>query len=111
MLRELSRNLLHNAIFHTPPGGALSVHLRCDADQASMLISDSGPGIPAELRQRLFQPFSSGELRSGSGLGLTISHEIVQALGGSINLVNRESPSGIHGLDCSVELPVDRVCR
>jgi two-component system sensor histidine kinase TctE len=108
MLRELSRNLLHNAIFHTPPGGTLSVRLSCHADQAILRISDSGPGISTELRQRLFQPFSSGEQRSGSGLGLTISHEIVQALGGSIKLVNRESPSGIQGLDCSVELALDR---
>ena len=67
--------------------------------------------LSVELRQRLFQPFSSGELRSGSGLGLTISHEIVKALGGSIKLLNREnreSGSGIQGLDCWVELPADR---
>jgi two-component system sensor histidine kinase TctE len=111
MLRELSRNLLHNAISHTPHGGTLSVSLRCDAKHATMLISDSGPGIPAELRQRLFQPFSSGEQRSGSGLGLTISHEIVLALCGSIKLVNRNGPSAVQGLDCHVELPVDDVAR
>ena len=108
MLRELSRNLLHNAIVHTPGNGTLSVHLTCDADRASLVISDSGPGISAELRERLFQPFSSGEVRSGSGLGLAISHEIVQALGGSIKLINRESVSGVSGLDSHVELPLGR---
>jgi two-component system sensor histidine kinase TctE len=106
MLRELSRNLLHNAIVHTPGNGTLSVRLTCDADRASLVISDSGPGISAELRERLFQPFSSGEVRSGSGLGLAISHEIVQALGGSIKLINRESVSGVSGLDSHVELPL-----
>jgi two-component system sensor histidine kinase TctE len=108
MLRELSRNLLHNAIVHTPGNGTLSVRLTCDADRASLVISDSGPGISAELRERLFQPFSSGEVRSGSGLGLAISHEIVQALGGSIKLINRESVSGVSGLDSHVELPLGR---
>ncbi len=111
MLLELSRNLLHNAISYTPANGTLSIRLSCESDQTTLLISDSGPGISVELRQRLFQPFSSGELRSGSGLGLTISHEIVKALGGSIKLLNREnreSGSGIQGLDCWVELPADR---
>jgi len=106
MLRELSRNLLHNAIVHSPANGTLSVHLTCDADRASLVIGDSGPGISGELRERLFQPFSSGEVRSGSGLGLAISHEIVQALGGSIKLINRESVIGISGLDSHVELPL-----
>jgi two-component system sensor histidine kinase TctE len=51
--------------------------LRCAAHQAALTISDSGPGIDAELAQRLFQPFSAGDVRSGSGLGLAICHEIV----------------------------------
>jgi len=109
MLRELVRNLLHNAIRHTPDFGALSVRLVCDARWAALVISDSGPGISSELRERLFQPFSAGETRSGSGLGLAICHEIVQTLGGSITLdnrKNRENHAHVIGLDTTVRLPL-----
>jgi two-component system sensor histidine kinase TctE len=101
-LRELTRNLLHNAIKHSAAGGRLRVSLEHDARQATLRISDSGPGISAELRQRLFQPFASGDPRSGSGLGLAICHEIVATLGGEIRLDNRASG----GLDAIVGLPL-----
>lgn len=106
MLRELSRNLLHNAIRHTPPNGSMSVQLMQDDQTITLLISDSGPGISGELRQRLFQPFSAGEERSGSGLGLAICHEIVLALGGLIELDNRETHGHINGLNAKVRLPL-----
>ena len=107
MLRELSRNLLHNAIRYTPNLGALKVALRVDAQQAVLVISDSGPGISEELRQRLFQPFSAGEARTGSGLGLAICLEIVQTLRGSISLENRFEQGRITGLETTVRLPLN----
>jgi two-component system sensor histidine kinase TctE len=106
MLRELSRNLLHNAIRHSPTGSRLQVTLHSEEGEALLLISDQGPGIGAELRARLFQPFSAGEARSGSGLGLAICHEIVLALGGSISLDNRLQGGSIDGLDATVRLPL-----
>jgi two-component system sensor histidine kinase TctE len=106
MLRELSRNLLHNAIKHTPPGGTLSVRVFTDGNTAALVVSDSGPGIPAELQPRLFQPFSAGDVRSGSGLGLAICHEIAGALGGTIQLENREKDRRTAGLDATVRLPL-----
>lgn len=106
MLRELTRNLLHNAIKLTPAGGALSVQLVSDANSVALTLADSGPGIAAGLRARLFQPFSPGEARSGSGLGLAICHEIVRALGGTISLENRETHGRIQGLDATVRLPL-----
>ena len=106
MLTELVRNLLHNAIRHTPPGGALSVRLDTDGRHAALTVSDSGPGIAPELRSRLFQPFSAGDPGSGSGLGLAICQEIAAALGGSISLENRESHGHITGLDATVRLPL-----
>ncbi len=107
MLRELSRNLLHNAIRYTPNLGALKVALRVDAQQAVLVISDSGPGISEELRQRLFQPFSAGEARTGSGLGLAICLEIVQTLRGHISLENRFEQGRITGLETTVRLPLN----
>ncbi len=106
MLREISRNLLHNAIRHTPQGSALSVRLWSDGRHAALVVSDSGPGIPDSLRARLFQPFSAGEQRSGSGLGLAICFEVVTALGGSISLDSRWEHGRIVGLDATVRLPL-----
>jgi two-component system sensor histidine kinase TctE len=101
-LRELTRNLLHNAIKHCAAAGRLDVQLECSPRQALLRIRDSGPGISAELRQRLFQPFASGDPRSGSGLGLAICHEIVHTLAGEIRLDNRAEG----GLDAVVALPL-----
>ena len=106
MLRELARNLLHNAIRHTPAGGSLAVRVLADATTASLTVSDSGPGIPAELQPRLFQPFSAGDVRGGSGLGLAICQEIVHALGGTIQLENRENDLRTAGLDATARLPL-----
>ncbi|WP_296923502.1 sensor histidine kinase [Polaromonas sp.] len=106
MLGELCRNLLHNAIKHSQRGGALSVRLITDARYLALTISDSGPGIPAELAARLYQPFSAGNVRQGSGLGLAICREIIQALGGSITLENREDHGRVAGLDATVRLPL-----
>ncbi|MDA8521338.1 sensor histidine kinase [Acidovorax sp. NCPPB 4044] len=106
MLRELTRNLLHNAIRHSPGSGVLSVDLRSDGRHAALTVSDQGPGIDAELAQRLFQPFSAGDVRAGSGLGLAICQEIVQALDGHIELVNRDDNGHIAGLDAIVRLPL-----
>jgi len=106
MLRELARNLLHNAVKHTPRGGALSVRVLAGQEGAAFVVSDSGPGLPQELQPRLFQPFSSGDVRSGSGLGLAICHEIVRALGGTIELQNREKDRRTAGLDATVRLPL-----
>ena len=104
MLGELTRNLLHNAIKHSPNGGTLTVRVVCDSRAAALTISDSGPGISAELAARLYQPFSAGDLRHGSGLGLAICREITQALGGSLTLANRTVHNKITGLDATTRL-------
>ncbi|MDZ7938570.1 MAG: sensor histidine kinase N-terminal domain-containing protein [Rhodoferax sp.] len=106
MLREMARNLLHNAVRLTPPGSALRVGLECHDGWAELVVTDSGPGISAELRQRLFQPFAAGHAHSGSGLGLTITREMVKALGGSIQLTNRYEHGLCTGLDACVRLPL-----
>jgi two-component system sensor histidine kinase TctE len=107
-LRELTRNLLHNAIKHCPDGGSLSVRLLTDPRTAALTIADSGPGLSAPMRERLFQPFSAGsaagDLRSGSGLGLAICLEIVQSLAGDIALENRVVQGRTAGLDATVRL-------
>ena len=106
MLRELARNLLHNAIRHVPLRGSLAVRIVTDANSVALTVADSGPGLSATVRERLFQPFSAGDPRSGSGLGLAICQEIARALGGTISLENRETRGHITGLDATVRLPL-----
>jgi two-component system sensor histidine kinase TctE len=105
-LRELTRNLLHNAIKHCPEGGTLAMRLISDGRTAALTITDSGPGLPPDLRERLFQPFAAGERSGGSGLGLAICGEIVRTLGGSISLDDRLAGGRTVGLDATVRVPL-----
>lgn len=107
MLRELTRNVLHNAVRHTPLGGQLSVRIQPADGVAQLVVADSGTGISNDMRQRLFQPFATGDTKSGTGLGLTIAREIVLALGGTIQLNNRLTGGNIVGLDASITLPLN----
>lgn len=109
-LRELVRNLLHNAIKHIPPGALLEVRLVCDERTAALTIADSGPGIPPTLRAHLFEPFARHQhahaLPGGSGLGLAICQEITRSLGGEMALDNRQHHGQVVGLDATVRLPL-----
>ena len=104
-LRELTRNLLHNAIRHGLPGSPLTLSLATVSGQAVLTMADGGPGLSAERRALLFQPFASGA-PGGSGLGLAICHEIVASLSGSIALDNRLRDGRVEGLDAVVRLPL-----
>lgn len=109
MLRELTRNLLHNAIRHTPIGGQLQIDVRAHEEHALLSIQDSGKGIDDELARRLFLPFSAGNAHSGSGLGLAICQEIAHAIGGHIELQNLYAADGtVSGLQARVQLPLWR---
>ncbi len=97
LLRELVLNLAENAILYTPPGGMVTATLRIDKGSIILRIEDSGPGIPANERERVFERFyrrleSGGE---GSGLGLAIAREIILAHGGAIALSDRLPPTGL----------------
>ena len=105
-LRELVRNLLHNAIKHAPAGGSLAVRLLTQGRVATLTISDSGPGLPEELRGKLFEPFAAAGASAGSGLGLAICREIVSALGGSIEMLDRVAEGRVLGLTAQVRLPL-----
>ena len=78
-------NLLSNAFKATPDGGRISLELAQKNGSVHVAVEDSGPGIPADARERLFRPFVS-ESGSGTGLGLAIAKELSAALGGHIAL-------------------------
>lgn len=110
-LRSLVRNLVDNAVRYTPPGGKVDVAVTRDAASVALEVTDSGPGIPAAERERVFDRFyrskETGE--SGSGLGLAIVRTIAMRHG--TRVVLDDSPSG--GLRARVvfsalETPGDR---
>ncbi|WOJ91828.1 HAMP domain-containing sensor histidine kinase (plasmid) [Methylocapsa polymorpha] len=96
-LEEAVRNLVDNALRHTPPGSTVCVSVQ---PGATIEVSDSGPGVPLELRGQVFEPFWSAARKSegGSGLGLAIVHEAMQAQGGSVEIADAKGGGAIFRL-------------
>jgi signal transduction histidine kinase len=87
---QVVANLIDNALRYTPRGGVVSVQAACaDAEFVQVTVDDTGPGVPADQRTRVFERFAqvddgSGPSRRGLGLGLYICHELVTRQGGRI---------------------------
>jgi two-component system sensor histidine kinase TctE len=104
MLREMIVNLVDNALRYTPAGGNVTVEVRAVGDAAVLAVSDDGPGIPAEKRERVFERFYriDGTQGDGSGLGLAIVREVAENTGGRVAL----SDSVTGGLLVEIHLPL-----
>jgi two-component system sensor histidine kinase GlrK len=94
-LRSVVDNLIGNAVKFTPAGGNVAVLARSSADEALIDVIDSGPGVPAEERESIFDSFFRGRAKAsarveGSGLGLAIAREFVEAHGGRISVLAEE---------------------
>jgi two-component system OmpR family sensor kinase len=109
MIEVLIRNLLDNAVRHTPRGGRIDISIGRENEAAILTIEDTGPGIPAGDLERIFEPFFRGSrhLGDGSGLGLSIVRRIVDSLGGTVTVQNLTS-ADITGLRATVRLPLLR---
>jgi two-component system NtrC family sensor kinase len=95
-------NLLRNALQATGSGGKVEVRVGSDGNTVWLEVRDTGPGIPEELRDRMFEPFvTTRQGRGGTGLGLAITRDIVAAHGGTI----RALPNAEGGTLMRVELP------
>ena len=103
-LAGMLMNLIDNALRYTAEGGKVTVGLEKKRGQVIVSVSDNGPGIPAEVRERVFERFyrNAAPDQPGSGLGLAIVREIVQASQGSIVL---DVPAEGSGLVATVTLP------
>lgn len=94
-LRSVVDNLVGNAVKFTPAGGSVSVLARSRGDEALIDVIDSGPGVPPEERDSIFDSFFRGRAKAsarveGSGLGLAIAREFVEAHGGKISVLAEE---------------------
>ena len=112
-LGQVARNLITNAISFSPDGGAVTLRLESEPGHACIAVEDEGPGIPPGKLEAIFDRFYS-ERPSGekfgthSGLGLSISKQIVEAHGGTIRAENRKDGEGrTLGARFVVRLPLE----
>ncbi len=100
-LAQVFTNLLDNAIAHTPPGGTITLAARAQADGIAVTVQDTGSGIPAADLPRIFERFyqvdksRESNRRSGMGLGLAITKQIVEAHGGTIQVASKVGEGAI----------------
>ncbi len=110
-LRQVFSNLILNAIESVEQGGTVRLHASGSPDDAEgkhsgihVVIADSGPGVSAEHRKRIFEPFFTTKGDKGTGLGLWVSHGIVEKHGGAIRFRSSTTP-GRSGTVFNVFLP------
>jgi len=102
LLRRVLRNLLDNAIKYTPVGGSVNVTANAENGRYVLEVADTGLGVPAEARARVFDRFyraqrarEAGELASGAGLGLAIAQWIVHAHAGNVALIKSDATGSV----------------
>jgi PAS domain S-box-containing protein len=109
ILRQSLYNLVQNAVEASPPGGLVEVAATVEDGDFVLKVRDRGPGIPAEIRERVFEPFFTTKpatVRTGGmGLGLSLVGRSVQALGGHVDIHDRDGG----GTEFVVRLPIPAV--
>jgi signal transduction histidine kinase len=106
--QQIFGNLVSNAIKYTPVGGHVRVAGKADSDSWTVVVADSGPGIPPEALDRIFEPFfrldrDEHSIIEGSGLGLAICRELVAQMKGDISV---DSVAG-KGTSICVRFPIN----
>ncbi|GAB4144714.1 MAG: hypothetical protein Tsb0016_14340 [Sphingomonadales bacterium] len=110
-LGQVVRNILENALSFSRAGGAITIGLRQSGRQAVISIDDEGPGLPQQNVEDIFKRFYSERpadeaFGTHSGLGLSISKQIVEAHGGTIRAENRVEDGNVKGARFIIELPI-----
>lgn len=99
-LAQVFLNLILNAVDSMPEGGRLEIHAAAQGREVILTFTDSGPGIPSEVLEHLFEPFVTTK-KDGTGLGLAVSQSIIRRHGGAITATN--APQG--GAVFTITLP------
>ncbi len=111
-LHRLTLNLVENAIRHTPPGTQVRASVERVDGQVRLTVEDDGPGIPPELKSRVFERFvrGVGDRGGSSGLGLSIVHAVAQSHGGSVEIISpaMNGAGRARGTRFEVTLPLSR---
>jgi two-component system sensor histidine kinase GlrK len=99
-VRLILENLLSNAVKYSPKGGAIHMSAAQSGDDLVLDVADNGPGIPPEDRAHIFEAFYTGKAAKGgslkgTGIGLSVVLEFVNAHGGTVQIVDGEYP-GAH---------------
>jgi PAS domain S-box-containing protein len=105
IVRQTLFNLVQNAVDASPAGGSVAVRAWAEGPMLRLSVSDEGPGVPEELRERVFEPFFStkSNLRTGGmGIGLSIVRRSIEALGGRVWI----TADGAAGATFQVEIPL-----
>ena len=100
MFQRVLFNLLLNAAHATNGAGTVTLRCRTGSDRVELVVSDDGPGVPEADRPRLFEPFFTTKVR-GSGLGLAVARQVVEAHGGTLTHL----PVEPHGASFVIRLP------
>jgi two-component system sensor histidine kinase GlrK len=100
-IRTVLDNLLSNAIKFTPRGGYITIRAHSTPSSFMLEFGDTGPGVPAEESPRIFEAFFQGQTEqggqvAGTGIGLSVVLECIQAHDGSVELVDSNEFSGAH---------------
>lgn len=106
-LRRAFENIVSNSIKHNQSGTTLFCSLQKQNDQVRIIFADNGSGIPLEVSKNIFEPFIVGEKsrsKHGSGLGLAVSKKIVEAHGGTVELIL--PPEGSYKTQFQIMLPI-----
>ncbi|MBO0768319.1 MAG: HAMP domain-containing histidine kinase [Solirubrobacterales bacterium] len=111
-VHRLILNLIENALRHTPAGTQIRASTGNDGSRALLVIEDSGPGIPEELRERVFDRFvrGSGDGGRGTGLGLAIVRAVAASHDGSVELTSSQE-DGHAGTRFGISFPLSRLAR
>ena len=106
LIHSALRNLVENAIQHSPPGGTVTISVQLQPSGLRFTVTDQGPGIAPEDRDRVTERFWRGSRTptQGSGLGLSITAAAVARMGGSLHL-----GQGAHGQSIWIDLPAGHV--
>ena len=112
-LHRMVLNLLDNAVRHTPPGSRIELRMRAEGGEAVVEVADDGPGVPAELREQIFERFVRGggpadtAIGGGSGLGLAIVQAVAASHGGRAEV----GESDLGGAAFRARIPLRRTER